>query len=346
MANKRECEVDEILPFVGELSRFQIVVEILLWILIIPQSLPVLIMYFAALSSPWRCVANSTSCTFPYNQTFDADSVEYKARCSMERSEWEFVEEKDFSIITQYDLYCDTEIYNLLTTSLFFIAWAFGAVVLGIASDKFGRLKVLFPSVAVIIITGFLSAFSPNFWVFLTTRIIVGFFKPGAGLIMFTMASEFVGERHRPLCGIILWSAFTLALVLLGVQAYFIRSWKTLFIVCTAPYIFVLAFARFIPESVRWLNLNGKGDEAMKVLRRIAKFNNKEIPSDIALKSPKKEKNSSGSLLDLFRSLHMAKQTMVQFYAWYADCLLVFAIFAPVACYFNPFKADFMLIGS
>ena len=84
----------------------------------------------------------------------------------------------------------------------------------------------------------------------------------------------------------------------------------------------------------------------MKVLRRIAKFNNKEIPSDIALKSPKKEKNSSGSLLDLFRSLHMAKQTMVQFYAWYADCLLVFAIFAPVACYFNPFKADFMLIGS
>ena len=108
---------------------------------------------------------------------------------------------------------------------------------------RFGRLKVLFPSVAVMIIVGFLSAFSPNFWVFLTTRIIVGFFKPGAGLLMFIMASEFVGERYRPLCGIILWTAFTLALVLLGVQAYFICSWKTLFIVCTAPYIFVLAFA-------------------------------------------------------------------------------------------------------
>ena len=36
----------------------------------------------------------------------------------------------------QYDLYCGTEIYTLLTTSLFFIGWAIGAVVLGMASDK------------------------------------------------------------------------------------------------------------------------------------------------------------------------------------------------------------------
>ena len=63
---------------------------------------------------------------------------------------------------------------------------------------------------------------------------------------MFILASEFVGERYRPLCGIILWAAFALALVLLGVQAYFIRTWKTLFIVCTAPYIFVLAFVWYV----------------------------------------------------------------------------------------------------
>ena len=77
---------------------------------------------------------------------------------------------------------------------------------------------------------------------------------------------------------------------------------------------------RFIPESVRWLNLNGKGDEAMKILRRIAKFNKREIPNEITLKCSSKEENSSGSLLDLFRPLCIAKQTMVQFYAWYVGC--------------------------
>ena len=105
-------------------------------------------------------------------------------------------------------------------------------------------MRVLFPSIAMVIAIGFVSAFSPNFWLFLTTRIIIGFFLPGNGVLMFVMASEFVGERYRPMCGILLWAAFTLGLVILGVQAYFIREWKTLLIVCTAPYIFVLAFAK------------------------------------------------------------------------------------------------------
>ena len=68
---------------------------------------------------------------------------------------------------------------------------------------------------------------------------------------------------------------------------------------------------------MRWLNLNGKKEEAMEILRKIAKFNRKEIPSDVTLKSLNKGK-TSGSLLDLFKTMHMAKQTMVQFYAWYA----------------------------
>ena len=65
----------------------------------------------------------------------------------------------------------------------------------------------------------------------------------------------------------------------------------------------------------------------MKVLRRIAKFNNKEISNEITLIPPKQDENSSGSLLDLFRSLRMAKQTLVQFYAWYVDGTLSIVLF-------------------
>ena len=61
---------------------------------------------------------------------------------------------------------------------------------------------------------------------------------------MFVMASEFVGTKYRPLSGIILWAFFTVALIILGVQAYFIREWKKLFIISTVPYVFVLAFAK------------------------------------------------------------------------------------------------------
>jgi len=99
---------------------------------------------------------------------------------------------------------------------------------------------------------------------------------------------------------------------------------------------------RFIPESIRWLNVNGKGDEAMKVLRRIAMFNNKEIPSEITLKSPIKEGNSPGSYLDLFRPLRMAKQALVQFYAWYTDSVL-FLIFCQLLYAVSSFRKVFFI---
>ena len=107
---------------------------------------------------------------------------------------------------------------------------------------RFGRLKILFISISFHIIIGFLSAFSPNFWVFFASRFITGFFKPGIGVTMFIMASEYVGGKYRPMSGMVLWLVFGGSLVLLGVKAYFIREWKTLFIVCTIPYVFVLGF--------------------------------------------------------------------------------------------------------
>ena len=36
----------------------------------------------------------------------------------------------------QFDLYCDSEAYSHLATSLVFVSWAIGAVVLGWTSDR------------------------------------------------------------------------------------------------------------------------------------------------------------------------------------------------------------------
>ena len=107
---------------------------------------------------------------------------------------------------------------------------------------RYGRLKVLIASQTAIIIIGFLSAFSPNIGVYIAARAIIGFFVPGSSVNLFILASEFVGTRYRPMAGNLLWLFFTIGLILLGVKAYFIRQWKILIIVCTAPYVFCLIF--------------------------------------------------------------------------------------------------------
>ena len=40
----------------------------------------------------------------------------------------------------QFNLYCDKDIYAYLSTSIFFVGWAIGAVPLGIASDRLVKL--------------------------------------------------------------------------------------------------------------------------------------------------------------------------------------------------------------
>ena len=73
---------------------------------------------------------------------------------------------------------------------------------------------------------------------------------------------------------------------------------------------------RFVPESIRWLNLNGRQEEAMKLLRRIAKFNKKQLPDNVTLKAPFVGPKVKTSPIDLFVPTKMALQSLVQSYTW------------------------------
>lgn len=306
----RVLSVDEILHVVGEFDRFQWTLDAILCVMIIPRTYMILIMYFAALKPEWKCVKNSTVCL--YNTTMSSSDP---ARCSMPRSEWEFTEPKEFSIVTEFDIYCDREWTIQLTTSISFVGWAMGAIILGWVADTYGRKKVLFPAEFGCISLGLLSIFMPNIELLIALRFLIGFLLPGVGVQSFILISEFVGSKRRPLAGIVLWFFFAAALCLQGMKAYFIRQWKVLFMVCTLPYIFVFLFWKFVPESVRWLRLKGRTEEAMAIFRQIGVRNKRPLPEDVVL-SPVNQIQHKANPLDLFRTLNMAKKSIVQGFAW------------------------------
>ena len=76
---------------------------------------------------------------------------------------------------------------------------------------------------------------------------------------------------------------------------------------------FLFLFQRFIPESVRWLLVNGRKDEAREILEKVAKVNKKEMPME-DLHVP--EKTDSKGVLELFKTWKMAKLSLIQIYAW------------------------------
>lgn len=96
---KQRLRLDELLPIIGEFGRFQIAFDIALCILQAPGIMLIFLPYFSQHNPPWKCVTNSSTCSL--NGTFSLASESYKARCQMPRSEWEYTEAKDYSIVTQ-----------------------------------------------------------------------------------------------------------------------------------------------------------------------------------------------------------------------------------------------------
>ena len=88
--------IDQILVYIGEFGRFQIILEIIACLLQIPYTLMILLPYFTQDSPSWKCVSNSTVC----NVTGELASSD-KLRCQIPRSEWEYSMPKDYSIVTE-----------------------------------------------------------------------------------------------------------------------------------------------------------------------------------------------------------------------------------------------------
>ena len=95
--------MDDVLLFIGEFGKFQIILEAAFCVMSFPPVMLVLLPFFVQHIPPWHCSNNSTIC--PFNGTFSPEDKLYKSRCSMPRSEWEFSKPKEYSIITQVS-YC------------------------------------------------------------------------------------------------------------------------------------------------------------------------------------------------------------------------------------------------
>ncbi|XP_066920689.1 organic cation transporter protein-like [Clytia hemisphaerica] len=326
---KRAVDVDEYLEYVGRFGRCQILLLLLFCLIIIPSTYQTLVMSFAGHNPSWRCViqpnvtnANSTSSSNDTDHCSVAGDISskddyYKARCQMNRSLWEYAKDKDYSIVTEWDLVCEKKTLSYLANSAMFLGWAIGAVVLGWCADKYGRKKVLYPAWFALILAAFISGFSHALWLFIVLRVIIGFCQGGVGLCLFVMATELVGPSWRSFAGTSIWFAFTIALCIIPVQAMYLK-WKMLEILLSIPYIWLAGFYFVTPESVRWLRVKDRIDEAEAILKKVARVNKMQVPDDIRLSSPPKSPmGKKTTFIDLFRPSHIAISTAIQCFAWF-----------------------------
>ncbi len=153
-----------------------------------------------------------------------------------------------------------------------------GALLFGYGTDRFGRKKLFFITVAVYLIGTALSGFSWNFWSYALFRAITGAGIGGEYAAINSAIDELIPARVRGRVDLIINGSYWVGaamgagatLVLLDTRYIPIwLGWRCAFGIGATLGLIVIFFRRWIPESPRWLMIHGRNDEAEKIVAQV-----------------------------------------------------------------------------
>lgn len=178
----------------------------------------------------------------------------------------------------QRDLGGTSATLALLPTAVFF-GMLVGSLVWGTASDAHGRRAALVGILVVQIIGGVLSSLAPSLLALILLRFIVGV-GVGGGHIAPSLFMELLPRRGREKWVIVTYSFWSIGVLVLCFVAYLMRhcGWRALTLVCVTPYAVCVCMLPFVVESPKQLLLKGRADEALDVLRTIARVCGADVP--------------------------------------------------------------------
>ncbi|ODS03120.1 MFS transporter [Methyloceanibacter marginalis] len=165
-----------------------------------------------------------------------------------------------------------------LASSFYLAGAVLGALLFGWLTDRLGRKRLFFITLAVYIVATAATAFSWNFWSFALFRFLTGAGIGGEYTAIASTIQEFVPARYRGHTDLVINGSFWIgaaagaggSIILLDptVLAPDI-GWRAAFFIGSILGLGILLLRSWIPESPRWLMTHGRADEAHAILERI-----------------------------------------------------------------------------
>lgn len=225
-----------------------------------------------------------------------------------------------------------TEAQAAYPVSANLLAYAIGAYVLGNVADSVGRRKALLITVIILAIGGFLTALSWDVWSLTAFRFITGIGTGAEIALAATIVTEFSPSRLRGRYVQInyIWGALGLAttpfvaIALLGTSDL---GWRLVFgLGALVAALLVFMRGRWLPESPRWLVINGREDEAEGLVSSMEDRCRATTGNDLPpVPSVRAEKKAEGiPTLQLFRPPYL-KRVLVVLGFWLTWYVTVYA---------------------
>ncbi|XP_057345046.1 solute carrier family 22 member 1-like isoform X2 [Manis pentadactyla] len=228
------------------------------------------------------------------------------------------------SIVTEFGLVCDASWKVDLFQSCVNVGFFLGSLSVGYIADRFGRKLCLLTTSLVSSVAGVLMAVVPDYTSLLLLRVLQGLVSKGSWTAGFTLITEFVGPAYRRTVAILYQAAFAVGLLLLLGLAYAVPHWRWLQLALSLPTCLFLLYYWCVPESPRWLLLQKRNAQAVRVMGHIARKNGTLPPPDLKMLSLEEDvtEKLSPSFADLFRTPHLRKHTFILMYLWFTSAVL------------------------
>jgi MFS family permease len=169
-----------------------------------------------------------------------------------------------------------------LLTTLTFAGMAVGSLVAGVTGDKYGRRITYMYNLALYTVGALLAAFAPDVGWLLVARFIVGVGLGGELNTGLTLVAELMPTKFRGAAvatvniaagGLGIFASSALAALVLGPLESALGgpavAWRWLLGLLALPALLVFVYRWFLPESPRYLLVEGRVGEANSVLSRL-----------------------------------------------------------------------------
>jgi MFS transporter, putative metabolite:H+ symporter len=185
-----------------------------------------------------------------------------------------------------------------------YLGQTIGALLFSAAAERFGRLRVLRWLLAIMALGSLASAYAPTYAVFIFLRFIQGIGLGGESPVSATYMNELCPATIRGRLIFILQSTFAAGNLIAAIAAMWLipaYGWQVMFMIGALPIILAVVLPRTVPESPRWLAINGRADEANRIVEQIEQ----SVPPDqhAQLRSLRDVQTSEDHRKEPFRTL-------------------------------------------
>ncbi|KAH9509240.1 hypothetical protein Btru_046571 [Bulinus truncatus] len=329
-SHQRMKNIEDILKETGGDGRFQLMLVTFITLPRAPLLWAMLTMSYANYVPEWCCLpesgSNQSETSYCYNENNNVSMFSKSCRSSNSScADRHFAKGTD-TIVNEWDLVCERKWIVPLITSVQMAGVLIGAFIGGQLVDLIGRKKTLFISVLLSGLLNVAGGFSTSWEMFIALRFFIGSAIGGFLVVPTPYMMEFLSPSIRAFPNLI--PASQLGAALMALTAWRIPDWRwvqwiggALTVPTAIGYLGEMGCS-FVPESLRWLTVQGRVEEAEDVVKYIARLNRKPVPKDCAdiLKGIAEKESKSTTkrytYFHLYKGWHLFKTSIILQFLW------------------------------